>query len=232
MTTADRRIIYLCECGNPFEFDFQQIKPGASWYAFDSTNDKLPWSLPKNVAVKGLYCPWQKSDDISNLRCSVMIMEVIESGNFISKLDFVPSDNPVYRNPRPIAQAEFRDKKDGFVVSGLHNTSDYHPASKELTAILKYLPVQTIGNCVVGDMNIPYPEQKGKVKLNKYTVMAAGIRTQQSGNQLDWGAQNAKAGKVSTDIASKLCTIFTFDRPYFSGFNASDHEILVYSLTI
>lgn len=235
-TAADYRIVYLCEAGNPFRVDGKTFKPGAVQFYFDSKTGPLKpnWTLPPGSAVRGTYCPWQKPDSKKpNLRCSVMIMELIkDSGSFSFDFDFLASNSANYGNKRPIAQAGLAPSY-AVAISGLHNTANHNPAATELTAVLKYLPVRSSGNCVVGDINVPYPDKQNKVDFNNYLVMAPGVQTQQSGNQLDWGVQNCTAKKnAGADVAKDLCKLSEYEQAKFAGFASSDHEILVYTLTI
>ena len=247
----DYWLIYLCEAGNPWGVDASQVTPGAVAYNFNSNPGpgskewKITWRIPDNLAVRGIYAPWQKPDSgqsdgkESNLRCSVMLMEVVASDSrFNFSYDFLKAGSQC-DNIRPILYAiKKAGSNNDFMIAGAHNVANQSAAVGPTNAIAQYFTGGTRGGAVVGDMNISAPikssdQWPAKLNLGKYSPMLCGAPTQLSGGQLDWGFQNmVKPNATGAAIVRNLSIIPSFEGGKYSGIIASDHEVLCYRIAI
>ncbi|HEX8667657.1 MAG TPA: hypothetical protein VF727_04720 [Allosphingosinicella sp.] len=244
----DYWLIYLCEAGNPFMVSTSQVTPGAValYFNSDPTGKEyaIPWGLPKNFAARGIYSPWQQPDKQGNLRCSVMIMEVVKYGcddfpkypRFQFSYDFLKSNSQL-GNIRPIVYAvKQAGSTNDFSIAGVHNVANQTSAVAPTNAIAKSFSGGTRGACIVGDMNIAAPIKSSDtwpagLELGSYQALLAGAATQLGGNQLDWAFQNMAESKSATAaVVRSLSVIPSFKDGEYSGIISSDHEVLYYRL--
>lgn len=247
---ADTWIVYLCECGNPFGLNAKAVKPGAIGYFFESKDSGqnyyiTPWSMPKGIAVRGIYCPWQSTDTGKNLRCSTMIMEVAtyspltgnQTPSFNMDYQFIGSDDANLDNIRPVAYVtKYNQNSAQYYVGGVHNVAAQSPAVKAVNRLVQFFFAGTLGSMLTGDMNVaaPIPPNgtwPNTINLGNYSALLAGGPTQLSGNQLDWAMYSFGNPKTKgAGFAKYLLGVSPFDTGKYSGYISSDHEIMVYSI--
>ena len=208
----------------------------------------------KGIAVRGIYCPWQKSDGISNLRCSNMIMEVatydplsINNKPFFKLIcEFLASEDGLLKNIRPIPFAtSFKNTTAQYYVGGVHNIATQSLAAKAVNRLAQHFFAGSLGSVIAGDMNVSAPidaqgksaKDKGKwpcsMEFGTYTPLLSGKATQSSGGQLDWAMHSFKNPKISQAfLAKNIINVSPFDTGRYSGYASSDHEILVYSIEL
>lgn len=246
----DTWLVYLCECGNPFAFDASTVSPGAAGYLFESydLDDNyrgITWTMPKGLAVRGIYCPWQSSDSGNNLRCSTMIMEVAtyepisldETPVFNLSYQFIGSKDNNLNNIRPIPfVTSFKGKTAQYYVGGVHNVAAQSPAAKAVNKLVQYFFAGSLGSVLAGDMNVSAPIYKSDswptgMDFGAYTPLLAGDVTQVSGGQLDWAMYSFKKPKeAEAGLAKNIIDVSGFDTGKYSGYISSDHEIMIYSI--
>jgi hypothetical protein len=241
----DYWLVYLCEAGNPFNVDASEVTPGAVAYTFNSnpgegSNEwKVPWGIPDNLAIRGIYSPWQQPNKQSNLRCSVMMMEVTASNaRFQFSYDFLKAGSQC-DNVRPIVYAiKKANSNNDFSVAGVHNIANQNAAISPTNSIAKTFSGGARGACIVGDMNIAAPIKStdtwpAGLDLGTYKAVLCGAVTQLGGSQIDWGFQNmVKPESASAGIVRDLDVIPDFEGGKYSGIISSDHEVLYYRIAI
>lgn len=241
----DYWLVYLCEAGNPWNVDASQVTPGAVAYPFNSqpaqnSNEwKISWSIPDDLAVRGIYSPWQNSGKQSNLRCSVMIMEVTAAeARFNFSYDFLKAGSQC-DNIRPIVYAIKKANFNAdFSIAGVHNIANQQSAIEPTNSIVRTFAGGARGACVVGDMNIAAPIKKSDtwpagLDFGKYLPLLCGAPTQLNGGQIDWGFQNMVEPKsASAAVVRALSIIPPFEGGKYSGIISSDHEVLYYRIAI